>query len=128
MTDKNNEIRRGSSRIDPGAAGAGDVPPSTETAPATLPDTFPLEAAQNWIGRWKDAGGGFFCHIVAGDQIMVQLAFSHERYPDEQSAIDAAQPLQNEILADPELKTAVCTLVANTWANAQKLAQPQGNA
>lgn len=88
---------------------------------------FPLEAATDWIGRWKDAGGGFFCKANhSTGEVQVQLAFQGESEimpPD-------ATALQTELLIDPRLKTAVTTLVVNSWAKASAVANmpPAGSA
>lgn len=96
----------------------------TDFDPAAAP-AFPLEEATDWIGRWKDAGGGFFCRAGEG-QVQVQLAWQGESEimpPD-------AQALQTELLVHPRLKSAVTTLVANSWAKARVLSAqpPAGNA
>jgi hypothetical protein len=94
------------------------------TDPATLP-TFPLAEATDWIGRWKDAGGGFFCR-AAEDQVQVQLAFKH----DGEIMPPKGVKLQTELLINPSLKSAVTTLVANAWAKASVVANmvPEGSA
>lgn len=94
--------------------------------PAATPG-FPLQKATDWIGRWKDAGGGFFCNADEGTgEVQVQLAFKHDgpHMPPEGVA------LQTELLIDPTLKSAVTTLVVNAWAKASAVANmaPQGNA
>lgn len=96
----------------------------TDIDPATLPN-FPLEDATDWIGRWKEAGGGFFCR-AQDDQVQVQLAWQG----DSEIMPAAAQSLQTELLITPALKSAVTTLVANSWAKARDVANmtPEGNA
>ena len=94
--------------------------------PASAPG-FPLQEATDWIGRWKDAGGGFFCRADEGTgEVQVQLAFQHEgaTMPPEGVA------LQTELLINPTLKSAVTTLVVNAWAKASAVANmpPAGNA
>ncbi len=80
--------------------------------PETMPEGFPIERATDWIGRWKEAHGGFFCHDQGEGVCLVQLATMAEK--GEQSI--AAYALQQELLSDPELKSAVTTLVADAWA------------
>lgn len=84
-----------------------------------IPDAFPLEEARDWIGRWKAAGGGFFCR-AAEDQVQVQLAFQSES----DIMPPAAVALQTELLTAPRLKSAVTTLVADAWSKAQIAAGP----
>lgn len=94
-------------------------------------ENFPLEAAKDWIGRWKAAGGGFFCHPQPDGSVMVQLAATSEQ---ESARISPEQDeIQNEILWDPDLKSAVTTLVAQAWnraSNAPNLMniEPAGHA
>lgn len=85
---------------------------------------FPLEEARDWIGRWKDAGGGFFCRAEAGE-VQVQLAFQGASEIMPQEAVD----LQTELLTAPRLKSAVTSLVADAWAKANIAAgTPAGHA
>lgn len=88
---------------------------------AALKDAFPLVEATDWIGRWKDAGGGFFCKPdEASGQVQVQLAFQHEGEIMPEEGVE----LQTELLIDPRLKSAVTTLVASAWEKARLAAQP----
>lgn len=101
-----------------------------------LPDGFPIEKAKDWIDRWKKAGGGFFCHPQEGGAVMVQLAFKSppveiatEGGEPAPSAIEKAEHIQAELLGDPELKSAVTTLVANAWHKSRALTgEVKGNA
>ena len=87
--------------------------------PDTMPDGFPIERAKDWIGRWKAAGGGFFCHPnEETGEVMVQLA-SQGSLLDEPEVrnrkAEKIQSLQDELLKEPALKSAITTLVAATW-------------
>jgi hypothetical protein len=88
---------------------------------------FPLQEATDWIGRWKDAGGGFFCKANHDTgEVQVQLAFQGESEimpPD-------ATALQTELLINPALKGAVTTLVVQAWSKASAVAAmpPAGSA
>lgn len=88
--------------------------------PDALPAGFPLEEAKDWIGKWKRAGGGFFCHPNAETgEVMVQLASQGDLLDTEEQAANRNRrinDLQNELLANPELKSAITTLVADAWA------------
>lgn len=98
----------------------------TDFNPAAAPG-FPLAEATDWIGRWKDAGGGFFCRAdEATGEVQVQLAFQH----DGPTMPPEGVTLQTELLIDPKLKSAVTTLVVNAWAKASAVANmpPAGRA
>lgn len=89
-----------------------------------LPEAFPIERAKDWIERWKDAGGGFFCHPQPTGEVMVQLAYqageTESGQPeDPQVTLDRVTPVQAELMADPDLKSAVTTLVADAWNDAR---------
>lgn len=90
--------------------------------PEALPAGFPLEEAKDWIGKWKRAGGGFFCHPNAETgEVMVQLASQGDllHTPEEAEKRNAnILDLQNELLANPTLKSAITTLVADAWTRA----------
>lgn len=97
--------------------------------PDTMPEGFPIEAAKDWIGAWRSAGGGFFCHPneATGD-VMVQMASQASALDEPEVAQRKAEKLaelQDQILADPRLKSAITTLVADAW-NAARL-RAQGN-
>lgn len=93
-----------------------------------MPEGFPIEKAKDWIGRWKAAGGGFFCHPQPTGEVMVQLAYQGDE-SDPQTALDRINPIQDELLGNPDLKSAVTTLVADAWSKSNVLLQGvQGNA
>lgn len=81
-------------------------------------ENFPLEAAKDWIGRWKAAGGGFYFHPQGDGSVMVQLAAKLETDCEDPN-FDRRAPIQNELLLDPDLKSAVTTLAAGAWYRMQ---------
>jgi hypothetical protein len=106
----------------------GGTPPLQDQAcRPTYSPAFPLAEANDWISRWRKADGGFFCHPQPDGSVMVQLAYKHEHGPEAiEEALDKIQPLQNELFANPDLKSAVCTLIADTWHMASQ--RPAGSA
>jgi len=95
-------------------------------------EAFPLEAATDFIARWKAVGGGFYFHPQPDGAVMVQLAgqLAEDGTDPNGPARDA---LQTELLADPRLKGAVTTLAAQAWHRANMAAQlagmePEGHA
>lgn len=95
-------------------------------------EAFPLEAANDFLARWKAAGGGFYFHPQPDGAVMVQLAgqLAEDGTDPNGPARDA---LQTELLADPRLKGAVTTLAAQAWHRANMAAQlagmePEGHA
>lgn len=95
--------------------------------PDSMPDGFPIERAKDWIGRWKNAGGGFFCHPnEETGEVMVQLASQGSLLDEPEVRNRKAEKiasLQDELLKEPALKSAITTLVADTWAMARQRAQ-----
>lgn len=77
-------------------------------------ENFPLEAAKDWIGRWKAAGGGFYFHPQDDGSVMVQLAATTGPAGTDPNS-DHREPIQRELLLDPDLKSAVTTLAADAW-------------
>jgi hypothetical protein len=110
----------------PAAQGGAHAPPEEARRP-TYNLAFPLAEANDWIRRWKAADGGFFCHPQPDGSVMVQLAFRHgEGMVAIEEALDEIQPLQDELMHNPDLKSAVCTIVADTWHMARQ--QPAASA
>lgn len=108
-----------------GAQGGALAPPDQARRP-TYTAAFPLKEANDWIMRWRKADGGFFCHPQPDGSVMVQLAFKHGQGAEAiEEALDQIQPLQDELMHNPDLKSAVCTLIADTWHMAN---HPQGSA
>lgn len=106
--------------------GAPSAPPEPATRPTYSP-AFPLAEASDWIRRWREADGGFYCHPQPDGSVMVQLAYRHGKGAEAiEEAIDRIQPLQDELLGRPDLKSAVITLIADTWAMASR--PPAGSA
>lgn len=99
--------------------------------PDTMPDGFPIEEAKDWIGAWRSAGGGFFCHPnEATGEVMVQMASQSSAADEPEVAQRKAEKileLQDALLADPRLKSAITTLVADAWQAARLRAQGAGN-
>jgi len=100
--------------------------------PDTMPDGFPIEEAKDWIGAWRSAGGGFFCipNEATGD-VMVQMASQASALDEPEVAqrkAEKLEELQAQILADPRLKSAITTLVADAWQAARLRAQGNGDA
>lgn len=100
--------------------------------PDTMPDGFPIEEAKDWIGAWRSAGGGFFCIPNKGTgDVMVQLASQASALDEPEIAQRKAEKLvalQDQILADPRLKSAITTLVADAWQAARVRAEGAGDA
>lgn len=95
-------------------------------------ENFPLELAAEFIGRWKEVGGGFYFHPQPDGSVMVQLAGALAADGSDPNG-PARDALQAELLADPRLKGAVTTLAAQAWHRANQTAQllntePQGHA
>ena len=109
-------------------ARAGEpAPPNDEARRPTYTEAFPLKEANEWIAAWKAADGGFYCHPQPDGSVMVQLAYQHEQDAEAiEEAIDRIQPLQDRLLRDPTLKSAVCTLIADAWNFARQ--KPAGHA
>ena len=90
---------------------------------------FPLADVNDWIARWKAVGGGFWCR-QNGEGVEVQLA---RQVPSPDPDEITAMVLQEELLAQPFLKGAVTSFIADAWAKA-KIAEslanmtPAGNA
>lgn len=104
----------------PDAQGGAHAPPSDARRPTYSP-LFPLKEANDWIARWRKAEGGFFCHPQPDGSVMVQLAFKHGQGAEAiEDALDMIQPLQDELFANPDLKSAVCTLIADAWNMARR--------
>jgi len=104
----------------PDAQGSALAPPDQARSPTYSP-AFPLAEANDWISRWRKAEGGFFCHPQPDGSVMVQLAYKHGHDANSiEEALDKIQPLQDELMHNPDLKSAVCTLIADTWHMASK--------